>query len=64
MDHAFDKHGSIDPSHSIMRLCHVAQDVLLRLAGLGVDRDHFTARVTLENGEAQPLPNPSAFKQR
>jgi hypothetical protein len=34
-DHAFDKHSGIDPSHSVMRLCHVEQDALLRLAGLG-----------------------------
>jgi len=27
-----------------MRLCHMAQDAPLRLAGLGADRDHFTAR--------------------
>jgi hypothetical protein len=35
-DHAFDKHSGIDPSHSIMRLCHVAQDARfrLRIAGL------------------------------
>src|SRR4030081_3434295 len=56
-DHAFDKHSGIDPSHSVMRLCHVAQDALLRLACLGVDRDHLAARVTLEDGEAQPLPD-------
>src|SRR5256886_11137929 len=55
--HAFDKHSGIDPSHSVMRLCHVAQDALLRLAGLGVDRNHLAARVTLEDGEAQPLPD-------
>src|SRR5258707_3582947 len=55
--HAFDKHSGIDPSHSVMRLCHVAQDALLRLAGLGVDRDHLAARITLEDGEAQPLPD-------
>jgi hypothetical protein len=52
MDHAFDKHSGIDPSHSVMRLFHVAQDALLRLAGLGVDRDHLAARVTLEDGKA------------
>src|SRR5258705_4104855 len=56
-DHAFDKHSGIDPSHSVMRLCHVAQDALLRLAGFGVDRDHLAARVTLEDGEAQALPD-------
>jgi hypothetical protein len=56
-DHAFDKHSGIDPSHSVMRLCHVEQDAPLRLAGLGVDRDHLAARVTLEDGEAQPLPD-------
>jgi len=48
-NHAFDKHSGIDPSHSIMRLFHVAQDARFRLGGLGVDRDHFAARVTLEN---------------
>ena len=47
-DHAFDKHSGIDPSHSVMRLCHVEQDAQLRLAGLGVDRDYLAARVTLE----------------
>jgi hypothetical protein len=31
-----------------MRLCHMAQDALLRLARLGPDRDHFTTRVTRE----------------
>src|SRR5262245_31955840 len=56
-DHAFDKHSGIDPSHSVMRLCHVAQNALLRPAGLGVDRDHLAAWVTLENGEAEPLPD-------
>src|SRR5258707_10886621 len=55
-DHAFDKHSGIDPSHSVMRLCHVEQDARLRLAGLLVDRDHLAARVTLEDGEAQPAP--------
>src|SRR5262245_9349029 len=54
-DHAFDKHSSIDPSHSVMRLCDVAQDALLGLASLGVDGDHLAAWVTL--GEAQPLPD-------
>jgi hypothetical protein len=56
-DHAFDKHSGIYPSHSVMRLCHVAQDARLRLAGLGVDRDHLVTRVALEDGEAQPLPD-------
>src|SRR5262245_19666769 len=56
-DHAFDKHSSIDPSHSVMRLCDVAQDALLGLASLGVDGDHLAAWVTLEDGEAQPLPD-------
>src|SRR5262245_46527124 len=56
-DHAFDKHSGIDPSHSVMRLCHVAQDALLRLASLGVDRDHLAAWVTLEDRKAQPLPD-------
>jgi hypothetical protein len=50
-DHAFDKDSGIDPGHSVVRLCHVAQDARLRLAGLGIDRDHFTARVTLKDGE-------------
>jgi hypothetical protein len=56
-DHAFDKHGGIDPSHSVMRLFHVAQDARFRLAGVGIDRDHLAARVTLEDGEVQPLPD-------
>jgi hypothetical protein len=30
-DHAFDEHSGIDPSHSIMRLCHMAQDVRFRM---------------------------------
>src|SRR6266550_7375619 len=56
-DHAFNKHSGIDPSHSVVRLCHMPQDARLRLAGVGVDRDHLAARVTLEDGEAQPLPD-------
>src|SRR5438105_2000037 len=56
-DHAFDKQSSIDSSHSVMRLCHVAQDTRFRLAGVGTDCDHLAARVTLEDGEAQPLPD-------
>jgi len=51
-DHAFDKHSGINPGHSVMRLCHVEQDARLRLAGLGVDRDHLAARITLEDGDS------------
>src|SRR5262245_9033819 len=54
-DHAFDKHSGIDPSHSVMRLCHVAEDALLRLASLGVDRDNLAAWVTLEDGSQEDL---------
>src|SRR5262245_43082765 len=56
-DYTFDKHSGIDPSHPVMGLCYVAQDARFRLAGVGVDRDHLAARVTLEDGEAQPLPD-------
>jgi hypothetical protein len=41
-------HSGVDPSHSIMRLCHVAQDARLRLAGLGVDRDHLAVHPALD----------------
>jgi hypothetical protein len=40
-----------------MRLCHVAQDARFRLAAVGIDRDHLAARVTLDDGEVQPLPD-------
>jgi hypothetical protein len=56
-DDAFHEDGGVDTGHPAVRGRHMAQDARRSFARLGVDRDHLAARVTLEDGEVQPVPD-------
>jgi hypothetical protein len=58
-DHAFDKHSGIDPSHSVMRLCHVAQDTRFRHVVPSSERHLYsiTSSARPESGSGTVMPS-------
>src|SRR6202022_1768500 len=56
--HALGEHGCVDPGLPAMRPRDMAQDARVRLPRVGIEGDHLASRVSLQDRNAQPLPEP------
>ncbi len=53
-DHAFHQHCAIDPGKAFMITRDLAQNLWVRLGGVGVERDHLATRVAIKDGDHRP----------
>src|SRR5205807_1260847 len=58
---ALDEDGAIDTGHAFMRLRDLFQYRRRFFGGVGIERDHHTARIALQNGDNNFRSNPQCF---